>query len=120
MARRRSSKDKEQEQVEVLKSGEIPDADVDTTAADGTVKADATAKPSRTSPTADPPPEPKVYRVVRGGRILANGYRTTMRAGKEVDNLNYDIKRLQSQGIVLEEIKPEERTRPIGSTLDYT
>lgn len=52
-------------------------------------------------------PRPKRYRVLNGGHITWNGNRTVMRAGKEIDSLNYDVTKLRQQGIKLEEIIPE-------------
>lgn len=44
------------------------------------------------------------FRVVKGGPIADRGNRTYLRAGKEIDALNYDFVGIQKQGIVLEEI----------------
>lgn len=44
------------------------------------------------------------FRVVQGGVVLTNGYRTRLHVGKEIDDRNYDIRRLCLQGVRLEEI----------------
>lgn len=53
-------------------------------------------------------PERKLYRVVRGGMYADPNTRsrTQIRPGKEVDNVNYNIRDLQRQGIRLEKIEP--------------
>lgn len=98
------------EQVEILNDGEPeekmlpPPEDV----ARSQVVADATVK----NPEAQPEPtKPTSYaRVVRGGAVLENGFRTTLKEGKVVDSLNYNFKRLQQQGIRLEKIEKEDAT----------
>lgn len=65
------------------------------------VVADATEKNTRAA--AEVPP-PKWYRVIKGGLVLEGGFRATLKPGKELNELNYNVRRLQQQGIVLEEI----------------
>lgn len=48
-----------------------------------------------------PGPKPKRYRVVNGGYIVFNGARTVLRAGKEIDETQYDLVMLERQGIIL-------------------
>ena len=57
-------------------------------------------------------PKPHYYRVTKGGRVLdpASGLRCEIRIGKELDDINYKIPMLISQGVKLEEIKEEERS----------
>ncbi len=71
------------------------------------VVADATAK----NKAAPEPTKPVTYaRVIRGGPVLENGFRTQLKEGKIVDSLNYNLKRLQQQGIRLEKCDKEEQT----------
>lgn len=113
MARRPKTKDKEH--VETLSTGEIPDVTPENR--DGEVKGKAKAV-EQAKPKAAPPRPPKVFRVLADKQVLVNGYRTKMHAGKEVDELNYNIKKLLSQGVQLQEISQDERARPVGSSLD--
>jgi hypothetical protein len=111
----RTPKKKEDEHVETLSSGPIPEVEpkYDTTSE---VVADAREKtPKREEPKAKPP---RCFRVLEDKRVLVNGYRTMLRAGKEVDEVNYRIGKLIQQGVKLQEIKPEERIGAIGSSLD--
>lgn len=48
--------------------------------------------------------------VVRGGVVTLDGFRTRLREGKEVDDLNYDIRKLALQGIHLKELDGEAGT----------
>lgn len=75
---------------------ELPPVD---DAARSVVVADATSKNKSDSKAA---PEVRRYVVVQGGSVLENGFRTTLRVGKVIDSLNYDVKRLQQQGIRLQ------------------
>lgn len=43
--------------------------------------------------------------VTRGGVITIDGFRTRLREGKEIDDLNYDIRKLALQGIHLREVE---------------
>lgn len=47
---------------------------------------------------------PKSYRVMNGGHVMIKGCRTGLRAGKVINEANFDIASLKLQGIVLEEI----------------
>ena len=53
-------------------------------------------------------PKPKRWRVLNGGLIVHGGMKTVLRAGKEIDDSNYDLRMLRKQGIRLEEIVDEE------------
>jgi hypothetical protein len=53
----------------------------------------------------EPPATPVVrYRVGRDSRIIHRGNVTIVKAGKVVDETNYDIRRLVEQGVALERI----------------
>ena len=47
------------------------------------------------------------YRVLVGGNVLENGFRTRMKEGKEINSFNYNIRRLQQQGIKLQAFDPD-------------
>jgi len=115
----RTPRVKKDEHVEVLRDGPIPEVEAPYSM-ESEVKADARDKNKPPPPTKKPPEVkvPRVFRVKEDKRALVNGYRTILRAGKEIDTLNYDIRRLQSQGVKLEEIKPEDRAGAFGSSLD--
>jgi len=110
---------KKEEHVEVLNDGPIPEVEAPYST-ESEVVADAREK-NKPPPAAAKPPEvkvPRVFRVKEDKRALVNGYRTILRAGKEIDELNYDIRRLLSQGVKLEEIDPKDRAGAFGSSLD--
>jgi hypothetical protein len=46
------------------------------------------------------------FRVMNGGMIAFNGMRTTLRAGKEIDETQYDLRMLERQGIILKPLDP--------------
>lgn len=101
----------EGEKVEVLSDEEReiqlpPPDDVNRS----TVVADATAKNKPAKPAEEPTKPTSYARVVRGGPVLENGFRTNLKEGKVLDSLNYNFKRLQQQGIRLEKIEKEEAT----------
>lgn len=50
----------------------------------------------------------KRYRVLNGGYLMYNGVRTALRAGKIVDDRNYDMPRLRGQGFRLELVRDDE------------
>lgn len=54
-----------------------------------------------------PAARPKTYRCLNGGTIVADGCRTALRAGKEVSDLQYDIRLLKRQGIRLELVEDD-------------
>jgi hypothetical protein len=120
MARRRSGTEKAEkkdEHLETLSSGEPPEGEL-SYATESRKKGDATTKKvAETAAEEVPPTPPRAFRVVRGGKILARGYRTKLREGKIIDDLNYDIAQLKQQGILLEEVNPKERVTA-GSVLD--
>ena len=119
MARAKKS-DEGEEFSEVTDTGEIPEVNLPPVSNEATVKADATSKavPARSPTTEEKPATVRYFRVDRGGYILDRGYRTLMREGKVVDTLNYDPKRLASQGIKLTEIDADDRPGNFGSTFD--
>ena len=53
-------------------------------------------------------PKPLWYRVIVGGTVLENGFRTRMKEGKELNSFNYNIRKLQQQGIKLQQFNPDE------------
>lgn len=56
-------------------------------------------------PMADVPPPPR-YRVLRGQYVMIKGMgRMTLREGKVIDENNYDIASLRSQGVQLEALE---------------
>jgi hypothetical protein len=69
-----------------------------------------------------PAPSPRIYRVLNGGTIVWNGCRTTLRAGKEVSDKDYDIRMLMRQGIkfapVLESEFELPGMQPTGSPVE--
>ena len=72
------------------------------------VVADATERNPR-PPAGAKVPKAKRYTVTKGGSISqpgpgGAGYRTIMREGKVIDNLNFDIASLRAQGIGLQEL----------------
>jgi hypothetical protein len=100
---------KEDENVQVLDSGPIPEVTLELPGASDVV-GDATI---RNAAPETPPPPMRWFRVVKGGYVLDNGFRTMLKPGKEINDLNYTIRNLQRQGIVLEEITAADRTSPI-------
>jgi hypothetical protein len=62
--------------------------------------ADAT---SRNKTPAEAPPEVRRYRVTKGGNVRCArlGQRVTIKEGKELDSINFDVRDLQRQGIRL-------------------
>jgi hypothetical protein len=52
-------------------------------------------------------PPVKKYRVTRGGCVLENGFRTTIKEGKEISEITYNLKKLREQGIRFIEINPD-------------
>lgn len=59
-----------------------------------------------------PGPKPKKYRVLNGGFVMFDNVRTVMKAGKEVNDVSYDIAALKKQGIKLELIVDEVEEEP--------
>lgn len=103
-----------EEHVNVVSNGPIPSVDlpaVDDQSRSGVIGSALDRGPQR-KPGEGPPP-PRRFRVTKGGTIFqggemgTGGYRTTLREGKEISALHYDIRALQQQGIRLEEIKDE-------------
>ena len=60
------------------------------------------------------PPKVTKYRVIKGGTIAGNGLPQNLTTNKVIDDVNYDIASLESQGIVLERILPpaQEKSQP--------
>jgi hypothetical protein len=52
--------------------------------------------------------EVKKYLVTKGGQVLVNGMRTTVKEGKVIDARNFDIAHLQRQGIRLQRYEEEQ------------
>jgi len=48
-------------------------------------------------------PPPKQYRVLQDVLVMNRGARTLLRAGKVIDEANYDLQSLASQGVRVEE-----------------
>lgn len=48
-------------------------------------------------------PQPKQYRVLQDVLVMNRGARTLLRAGKVIDEANYDLEQLASQGVRVEE-----------------
>lgn len=101
---------KDGEHIEVLnhetEPGDVPLEDVNDEAR-AVIVADATAK--NPEPAAEAAPEVRYYRVIKGGPVLMpNGMRTVLKEGKVFNNLNYDPRRLQMQGIKLERAETEQ------------
>ena len=55
------------------------------------------------APLVDAPPPPQ-YRVVRSQYVMVRGGRTILREGKVIDERNYDLPALISQGVTLERV----------------
>lgn len=49
-------------------------------------------------------PVPARYKLLAGGVFMVRGHRTTMKPGKVIDSLNYDIRALASQGAQLQQV----------------
>lgn len=111
MARHQRTQPDPEETVEVLnESTDIPDAELPRVGADPQFKGPAKALGLPQGEQG----KVRYFRVVRGGYFMdRSGTRSLMREGKEIDNLNYDIRRLQQQAIKLEEIDPADRTGAI-------
>jgi hypothetical protein len=60
-----------------------------------------------------PGPKPKRFRVLNGGLVMFGNVRTTLRAGKEISEVAYDVSALRKQGIKLEEIVEEPEAEPV-------
>lgn len=106
MARKTTMIESGEERIEVLNPADtVPEGQLPT--GDSEVVADATAK-NPPLPQDVEVPTPKRYRVTKGGMFMAHGgYRAKLHEGKEIDTLNYDIKKLQQQGIKVELIADE-------------
>lgn len=103
----------EQERIEVLNaSDEIPDATLPDVGSEPRVVGNALDRAPKRAEELQA--QVRYFRVLRGGYFLdRSGVRALMREGKEIDNLNYDIRRLQQQGIKLQEINEADRTAAI-------
>lgn len=60
-------------------------------------------------------PSVRTYVVEQGGPIMHRGSRGTLRAGKQINEANYDIPSLRSQGIRLREIREDEKFKGEGA-----
>jgi len=58
-------------------------------------------------------PKSRTYRVVNGGHVVISGFRVAMRAGKLIENTQYDVQGLIDQGLVLDEINPPPVVAPV-------
>lgn len=100
--RKVTGQDDKNESVQVLGNGPIPDVKLD-----GPTEAVEVGSAVRDDPEAEAEaPKAKWYRVIRGGIVLDGGFRARLKEGKEINSLNYNIRRLQQQGIVLQEFDP--------------
>lgn len=63
-----------------------------------------------------PPKKRTRYRVLNGGKVTFAGHLTTLKAGKEIDDVQYDVPQLRRQGIRLEILQDEdeEQAAPAG------
>ena len=100
---------RDDENVQVLDSGPVEEVKLDLPGVPEVI-GDAMA---RSREPAEPPPPVRWFRVVKGGYVLDNGFRTMLKPGKEINDQNYQIRNLQRQGVVLEEITATDRTSPI-------
>lgn len=105
-------KPKDDENIETLGTAPIADRLLDPTEI-----ADAKAA-EKVKVAVDPDaeqigPVKRFFVVTRGGTAQVSGFRTRLREGKEIDNVNYDIRALQRQGIRLSEIDPNNRDEPL-------
>lgn len=98
----RKQNDKE-EHIEVLSSGSVPEVECGELASPRFRGSAVVPNPDAEAAA----PKPSWYRVIKGGTVLENGFRTRMKEGKEINNINYNIRRLQQQGIVLQEFDPD-------------
>ena len=58
-------------------------------------------------------PKPRRYKVVVGGTVMMNNCRTTLRAGKDIDERHYDVESIMRQGIELRRVEaPGEEVLP--------
>jgi hypothetical protein len=102
-----NSPDDKHEHVEVLRTGSPEEVGPDEILGEAVVKGDATARNPKTAPE-----QRKVRRfeVTKGGPYsapgvgTAGGYRATLREGKVIDEMNYDINAVRAQGIKLNEL----------------
>jgi len=113
--------------------GDIPDVNLPPLVNEAPIKGDATqrnlmgasstdtestSESTSAETTAAATPAVRYFRVERGGYILQKGYRTRLREGKVVDSLNYDLKKLVTQGIKLTEVSADAVDTSYGSTFD--
>lgn len=102
--RKATGQDDKNESVQVLGNGPIPDVRLDDPSA---MTAGTVGSAVRDDPDAEAEaPKPKWYRVIKGGIVLDGGFRARLKEGKEINSLNYNIRRLQQQGIMLQEFDP--------------
>jgi hypothetical protein len=94
---------------EIAQSGESAPVPVLAPGGASGVPGSAGESPVRAVTAAAPGPGPRQrrWRVVNGGFVMFSGCRTAIKAGKEVDDRNYDIPALRRQGIRLEEVVDE-------------
>lgn len=107
MARKINSGFGDDEQVEVLRHGGPDEVKLQPIVNDAPVRANALDR----NGDVDESQMRRVrrFRVERGGSFLdPGGYRTRVPVGKEIDELNYDIRRLRTSGIQVVDITNEE------------
>ena len=105
----------ENEQITVLGTGPIPEVQLDAHApgAESAKEAPPIVQ-TRIKPGAEVDdseaaalaPKVRWFRVKKGGTVLENGFRTRLKEGKEINTANYNVRKLQQQGIQLEEFDP--------------
>jgi hypothetical protein len=54
----------------------------------------------------EPPPEVLRFVVLRDAQFTHNGHRVSMKTGKVIDSLNYDVRHLRRQGVHLKQLAP--------------
>jgi hypothetical protein len=104
MARKRPGEEEQTETVQVLAGGKPEDVDVGKALVHGAPVVGSVMPKDPPPPAADAK-KVRRFRVTKGGTVSTNGYRATLKEGKELDDLNYDIRSLATQGIHLEEIQ---------------
>lgn len=109
--RKQQVNDRDDEHVQVLDAGPVAEVKLELPGVPEVI-GDAMARNANPDAVAAVP-KARWFRVVKGGYVLDGGFRTMLKPGKEINDLNYTIRNLQRQGIVLEEITEQDRTAPI-------
>ena len=106
--REQSNQQDGNEHVQVLRTGQPEERGPEDIITEPTVKADATDRNPKTEPELR---KVRKFEVTKGGPYSApgvgasGGYRSMLREGKVIDEMNYDIKAVQAQGIKLRELQ---------------